>query len=138
MMAGCICTVISDGRDGNRIVREEADNFAFWLADRMSRAQVEECSFKISMSQQSTKNAFFRLIWQDGTQDGKTETYQTSRARIFPVTGDLSKPRVFDGEWGSFTPALTVDIKPQPPHNGDPLYVVVSGAGYITVRDKIN
>ncbi|MFA5456229.1 MAG: hypothetical protein WC261_01205 [Synergistaceae bacterium] len=120
------------------MIREEADNFALWLTDRMSRAQFEECSFKLSMSEEGTRNTSFRLLWQDGTQHGKMETYFTSRVRIFPQTGDLSKPRIFDGEWSSLTPALTVDVKPEPPNEGKTLYVVVSGAGCVTIRDTIN
>jgi len=130
--------MFSDVKDGNKLIREEADNFALWLTDRMSRAQFEECSFKLSMSQQSIKNTSFRLTWQGGIDHGKTEHYGTSRARIFPQTGDLSKSRIFDGEWSSLTPALTVDVKPEPPNEGKTLYVVVSGAGCVTIRDTIN
>ena len=130
--------MFSDVKDGNKLIREEADNFALWLTDRMSRAQFEESSFKLSMSEEGTRNTSFRLLWQDGTQHGKIETYFTSRVRIFPQTGDLSKPRIFDGEWSSLTPALTVDVKLEPPNEGKTLYVVVSGAGCVTIRDTIN
>jgi hypothetical protein len=136
--AGGLSFIFSDADDGDKLIREEADNFALWLTDRMARAQTEGCGFKLSMSQKSTKNTSFRLLWQDGTQHGATETYQSSKVRIFPVTGDLSKIRVFDGEWSSMTPALTLDVKPQPSCEGKTLYVVVSGAGYVTIREKIN
>ncbi|MDO9544549.1 MAG: type II secretion system protein, partial [Synergistaceae bacterium] len=63
--------MFSDVKDGNKLIREEADNFALWLTDRMSRAQFEECSFKLSMSEEGTRNTSFRLLWQDGTQHGK-------------------------------------------------------------------
>ena len=29
--------MFSDVKDGNKLIREEADNFALWLTDRMSR-----------------------------------------------------------------------------------------------------
>ena len=138
VIAGSSSVIFSESKDGNKLIGEEADSFALWLTDRMSRAQFEECNFKLSMSQEGTGNTSFRLYWQGGTQHGKMEHYVTSRARIFPQTGDLSKTRIFDGEWSSLTPALTVDVKPQPPHDGKPLYVVVSGAGYVTVVNKIN
>lgn len=128
--------VFSDVNDGDKLIREEADNFAQWLIDSMSRAQIEECNFKLSMSQQSTKNASFRLIWQGGSQHGKTEYYGSSRARIFPDSGELSTSRTFDGEWSSLTPALTVEVKPEPPKGGKTLYVVVSAAGCVTVRKR--
>lgn len=136
--AGGLSFIFSDADDGDKLVREEADNFALWLTDSMARAETEECGFKLSMSQQSIKNASFRITWQGGSQHGATKTYQSSRVRIFPVTGDLSKARVFNGEWSSMTPALTLDVKPQPSCKGKALYVVVSGAGYVTIRDKIN
>lgn len=137
ILAGCVAFVICGNEDGDKIIKEEADNFALWLTDRVSRAQVEECRFKLSMSQHDTKNASFRMLWQGGTQSGATETYQTSRVRIFPANGDLSKPMIFDGEWGSFTPALTLAVNPLPRHKGRSLFVVVSGVGYVSVRDKI-
>jgi len=138
LMAGSVSFIFADTNNGDKEIREEADNLALWFMDRMSRAQVEECDFKLSMSQKGSKNVSFRLTWQGGTQHGKTEVYDSSRVRMFPQTGDLSGSRIFDGEWSSLTPALTVDVKPLPPHDGKPLYVVVSGAGYVTVKDKIN
>ena len=138
LMAGSASFIFTDTDNGDKEIREEAENLALWFMGRMSRAQAEECSFKLSMSQKGNKNASFRLIWQGGTQHGKTEVYESSRVRIFPQTGDLSRSRIFDGEWSSLTPALTVDVKPQPPHDGKPLYVVVSGAGYVTIKDKLN
>ncbi len=138
IVAGSVCFVFSGLRDGDKLIRREAENFALWLVDRMSRAQVEECSFKLSMSQHGSKNASFRLTWQGGTLHGKTETYESSEARIFPVTGDLSRSRLFDGEWSSMTPALTVNVKPHPADEGRTLYVVVSGAGCVTLKDKVN
>ncbi len=136
--AGSLSFIFSDADDGDKLIREEADNFALWLTDSMARAETEECGFKLSMSQQSIKNTSFRLTWQGGSQHGTTETYQSSKVRIFPVTGDLSKPRVFEGEWSSMTPALTLDVKPQPSCGGKTLFVVVSGAGCVTIRDTIN
>ncbi len=138
LMAGSVGFIFNETSNGDKEIREEADNLALWFMDRMSRAQVEECCFKLSMSKIGSRNTSFRLTWQGGTQHGKTEVYESSRARIFPMTGDLSRSRIFDGEWSSLTPALTVDVKPQPPHDGKPLYVVVSGAGYVTVVNKIN
>ena len=137
-IAGISSLVYASRENFDKTVREEADKFALWLTEKMTRAQLEECSFRLSMSQHSTKNASFRITWQGGTLHGKTETYKTSKARIFPVTGDLSRPRAFDGEWGSMTPALTVDIKALPPGKAGPLYVVVSGAGCVTVKDRVN
>ncbi len=73
VIAGSSSFMFSDVKDGNKLIREEADNFALWLTDRMSRAQFEECSFKLSMSQQGIKNTSFRLTWQGGMDHGKTE-----------------------------------------------------------------
>lgn len=137
VIGGSSAFIFSGARDVNKLLREEADSFALWLTDRMSRAQFEECNFKLSMSQEGTRNASFRLLWQGGTQHGKMEHYVTSRVRIFPQTQDLSKPCIFDGEWSSMTPALTVDVKPKPPDRGNTLYVVVSGAGCVTIRDRV-
>lgn len=137
VIAGSSCFIFSDAKNGDKLIREEADNFAQWLTDSMSRAQIEECNFKLSMSQQSTKNTSFRLLWQGGSQHGKTELYGSSRARIFPENGDLSKSRTFDGEWSSLSPALTVDVRPEPPNEGKILYVVVSAAGCVTVKNSV-
>jgi hypothetical protein len=138
VIAGSSSVIFSESNDGNKLIGEEADSFALWLTDRMSRAQFEECNFKLSMSQEGTGNTSFRLYWQGGTQHGKMEHYVTSRARIFPQTGDLSKTRIFDGEWSSLTPALTVKVNPRPPNEGKTLYVVVSAAGCVTIRDWVN
>ncbi|MDD4160599.1 MAG: hypothetical protein PHO18_06605 [Synergistaceae bacterium] len=135
--AGSVSCLFPCNKNCDSLIREEAENLAFWLSDRMARAQAEECAFKLSMSQQGTKNTLFRLTWQGGTQHGEKETYQSSEVRIFPVTGDLSKVRVFDGGWSSMTPAVTLDVKPKPSCDGKTLYVVVSGSGYVTIRDKI-
>lgn len=138
VIAGASCLVFADGDDGDRVVREEADKFAVWLTEMMSRAQMEECGFKLSMSQQSTRNASFKLTWQGGPRHGSAEVYESSKARIFPQSGNLSKSRIFDGEWSSMTPAVTLDVKPVPPGKAKTLYIVVSGAGCVSVRDRIN
>jgi hypothetical protein len=64
--------------------------------------------------------------------------YESSKARIFPQNGNLSTARIFDGEWGSMTPAVTLDVKPTSPGSAKTLYIVVSGAGCVSVRDKAN
>ena len=128
----------ADGKDSDRTVREEADKFSLWLTEMMSMAQMEECGFKLSMSQKSTGNASFRLTWQGGPRHGSTEVYESSKARIFPQNGNLSTARIFDGEWGSMTPAVTLDVKPTSPGSAKTLYIVVSGAGCVSVRDKAN
>ena len=48
VIAGASCLVFADGEDGDRVVREEADKFAVWLTEMMSRAQMEECGFKVT------------------------------------------------------------------------------------------
>lgn len=137
-IAGASCLVFADGKDSDRTVREEADKFSLWLTEMMSMAQMEECGFKLSMSQKSTGNASFRLTWQGGPRHGSTEMYESSKARIFPQNGNLSTARIFDGEWGSMTPAVTLDVKPTSPGSAKTLYIVVSGAGCVSVRDKAN
>ena len=41
VIAGASCLVFADVEDGDRVVREEADKFAVWLTEMMSRAQME-------------------------------------------------------------------------------------------------
>ncbi len=132
------CLTFTDCENKDKTVRQQADELAMWLTEKMTRAQLEECRFKLSMSQHSTKNISLRLTWQGGAEDGQTETYKTSKVRIFPVTGGLSISRIFDGEWSSLSPALTLDVKPQPPGNAKTLYVIVSGAGCVSVRERAN
>jgi Tfp pilus assembly protein PilE len=122
--------------DGNSIVRREADDAAAWLSDRMTRAQVEECNFKIRMSECSKRNAEIRITWQGGTLNEKNESYRSSEARIFPLTGDLGNTHLYNGEWNTLTPALTLDVKPMPPKKAKTLYIVMSPLGMVDVRDR--
>ncbi len=138
IMCGGIAVCAAGKPDGDSIVRLEADEAAIWLTDRMARAQVEECNFKIWMSECNTKNAEIRLTWQDGTLNGKTELYESTKARIFPITGDLARTHLYNGEWNTLTPALTLNVKPMPPLKAKTLYIVMSGLGHVSVRDNVD
>jgi len=138
VVSTAVYVVTSGYEDGNSIVRREADNAAFWFTDRMSRAQIEQCDLKISMSECSAKNAEIVVTWRGGTLDGRKERYRSSEARLFPVTGDLSRTHVYNGEWNTLTPALTINVKPMPPKKAGNMYIVMSPLGHVTVRESIN
>lgn len=138
LMCGGAALYTTGFKNSDKEIQIEADNFAMWLVDRMARAQVEECDFKLWMSECNTKNAEIRITWQDGTLNGKTEIYESKAVRLFPITGDLARPHIFNGEWNTLTPALTLDVKPMPPSKGKTLYIVMSGMGNVVVRNNAN
>jgi len=137
ILSGGIAVSSMKEDDCDRIVAREAEDLALWLSDRMSRAQAEECPFRLYVLGHggSAVNADLTIIWLGGTLVNKSETYRSSRVNIWPES--QVNQFVYDGAWQSLTPALTVSVKPiSPLSEAKRLYVIVSGTGYTRISTK--
>lgn len=73
-----------DTKDASARIREEADNFAFWLRDRMTLARTEEAVFRIISCSPSRENAKVNIQWLGGACSNKTESYKGDKINYSP------------------------------------------------------
>lgn len=108
----------------------EAEELANWLTEHITRAQAEESSFLLDISQRTGSGAYMAITWLDGRSKGERDAYANDR--VFMYDRAAVRFRTYDGGWQTLTPALTVCVM-RTPQAREKLYVKVSGEGQVNV-----
>ena len=131
-MAGALCVHLA-GVSEEAAVRKEAEALAAWLEGNMTRALTEETGFKLQAywAGEDCGTVELRLTRSGAEGNELQEVYRAERA----VIKKHSEASLFtySCRWHSFTPALTLYVRPLGAARENFYKVTVSGYGFVSV-----
>ncbi|MDO4988510.1 MAG: prepilin-type N-terminal cleavage/methylation domain-containing protein [Synergistes sp.] len=128
--------VMTDNSNRERmIVHGEAQNLSAWLKNEFSLAAREKNDFTITVGRYDEGPSRLKTIsvrWKNRKNASKVEIYEMRNAKLeYDGTPELN----FSGKWYTLTPAATFTVK-SAKYPEIRYYVTVSGAGYISVKER--
>lgn len=116
-----------------RVIHNEAQALCIWIKHHMTKAAREGVDIKFILTDDADKNYMVRML-RAGGPPGSERFAFASPAAVLAYEG--ARELYFSARWFTLTPAATFIVKSK--HEaGIRFFVTVSGAGYVSVKEKL-